>query len=74
MSRRAITGNIRPYQYTTDRGQKHWRVGVDIGVTADGKRQQKTVTARTYGEAQRKITVLLEENRTTGAKAKHFSA
>ncbi len=33
----------------------------------DGKRRRKTVTARTYGEAQRKVTQLLEEIRTTGA-------
>lgn len=67
MPRRAMTGNIRPYQYTTDRGQKRWRARVDIGTSADGKRRRKTVTARTYGEAQRKVTQLLEEIRTTGA-------
>ena len=42
-------------------------------MTMDGKRRRKTVTTRAYGEVQCKITALLEEIRTTGAKTKHFS-
>lgn len=67
MPRHASVGQIKPFKYTTTRGETRYMARVDIGFTQDGKRKRKTVTAPTYRAAQQKITNLLKEIRETGA-------
>lgn len=54
MPKRMSHGHRRPTKYTDARGKTRWRVQIDIGVTPEGKRKRKTVTALTYRECDEK--------------------
>jgi hypothetical protein len=43
------------------RGDGMWIATVDLGWGADGKRKRKTVSARKYADAQRKLQTLRRE-------------
>lgn len=63
MARSSTNGLIRPFQYTTSRGEKRWMCKIDIGKTMDGKRRRKTVTDKTYKGCQRKLNEVLKQLR-----------
>ena len=64
---RSRTGIIKPYKYTDSRGRTRYRARVDIGVSAEGKRRRKEVSASTYKECNAKLKELLQEIRENGA-------
>ncbi|RBQ00076.1 tyrosine-type recombinase/integrase [Bifidobacterium xylocopae] len=67
MPRKRGNGVREPYRYTTSRGEQRWMASIDLGVSEDGKRRRKTVTAATYRACKQKLKDLTDEIRGNGA-------